>query len=1010
MSEKQTILEEYLLYTKEHSDKYGERTVVLLHCGKFYEIYGFDDSSGNVVGSRITDVASTCDLRIAKKAQTFAFARSTLENLYGRDSVEYKTFHGRRFDYYMAGFQTDYIDRYVNMLVQDGWTVPVYKQNGTSASATPITRELLQVFTPGTTFSEDDVSVSNNLVCVWIAETKPSLVLPRRIRLYGCVSLDIYTGKVSVGEFSVRPVTQTISDYDDVAHFIAVEAPSEVRVIVEPDRGTRDDLFEGLKRALGPTAASYRQVEATPEIMQFTKQTVQDSVLERFFPQAVSADSCILSDVRGSDTALAALTYLLTSVSSQAPALIDKLHAPKLSTSANELVLANHSLQQLNIVGTQKRGAMSVSELLLGKTTTAMGRRQMKNALFHPSVDTVALQRSYDSTEVVLASEVDITRCCRILRSVGDLEKMYRKLVLGRATLTTVHNLDRSIRSVQTLLDLCDRGGLGQAVRIIDIVGESTLDAAVALRGWIDSNFDTCFLSGDVREIDFRDRIFLASVDTVLDTTILSLAAKRSVIDDAMITISEGVSGLKRGNPKFKKVVEEHTPGSGNTPLLQTTKRRAICLSKSQGRGLFQDADGGTSMLIKYSAFTAHPRGSGDKRRLSHPWLDKLLSGYHNGSVSVEEQNQRVFAARIAELVDMQMEFECISAFVGSLDMLITRVRVANEFSFCKPTVVERNEDHSPLIITGLRHPLIERVQEHEMYVTNDLSFEEEERGMLLFGTNAVGKSSLVKAVGIAVVLAQAGMYVPASTMTYSPYTQLFTRILGNDDLFRGLSTFAVEMVELNSILRRADEKSLVLGDELCAGTETTSAVAIFSAGVETLLSKMVTFMFATHIHEITRMTDSLHLDGVAFKHLAVAYDAEKDELRYIRKLQDGPGNAIYGLEVCRALHMPIPFTERAGEIRSLIMNGRSDSDLSTSRYNTKKVLGKCELCDSPAVDTHHLQHQEGAVDGYVKGGRMNHAANLAGMCKECHKSMHKGDNVEHRKVRVGSSFVMEPF
>ena len=1010
MPEKQTILEEYLLYTKEHSEKYGERTVVLLQCGKFYEIYGYDDGTGNMVGSKVTEAAGGCDLRIAKKSQPFTFARSTLESLYGKESTEYKTYIGKRLDYYMAGFQIDYIDRYVNMLVQDGWTVPVYNQIGTSTSATPITRELAQIYTPGTTFSEDDVSVSNNLVCIWISETRPNMVRPHGKIIYGCVSLDIYTGKVSVGEFSVSPVTRTISDYDEVAHFITVEGPSEVRVIVEPVEGSKDDLFEGLKRALGPMAASNRQIESTLETLQFTKQTVQDSVLERFFPQEVAADSCVLSEVRGLATALAAFTYLLTSVSAQAPALIDKLHTPDLSTAANELVLANHSLQQLNIVGNNKRGTLSVSELLLGKTSTAMGRRQMKTALFHPSIDVSALKRSYDSTEVALASDVDIAHFCRLLRSVGDLEKMYRKLVLGRATLATVHDIDRSIQAVQTLLDLCNRGGLGQAVGIMDIIGESTLNAAAALRAWIDKNFDTVFLTSDHRELDFRSRIFLASVDHTLDETLLSLKEERSVIDDAMIAISEGVSGLKRTNPKFKKVVEEHKPGGGGPSLLQTTKRRSVCLSKSGGRGVFLDPHGCASVLIKYSAFTAHPRGSGDKRRLSHPWIDKLLSGYHDGSVSVEEQNRCVFASRVTELVDMQLEFEYVSAFVGSLDMLITRVRVANEFSFCKPTVVERNEDHAPLAITGLRHPLIERVQEHEMYVTNDLSFAEKERGMLLFGTNAVGKSSLVKAVGIAVVLAQAGMYVPASSMTYSPYTQLFTRILGNDDLFRGLSTFAVEMVELNSILRRADEKSLVLGDELCAGTETTSAVAIFSAGVETLLSKMATFMFATHIHEITRMTDSLNLDGVAFKHLAVAYDAEKDELRYIRKLQDGPGNAIYGLEVCRALHMPTPFTERAGEIRSLIMNGRSDADLSTSRYNAKKLLGKCELCNKPAVDTHHLQHQEGAIQGHVKGGRLNHAANLAGLCKDCHQAIHKGDNVEHRKVRVGSSFVMEPF
>jgi len=74
MSEKQTIIEEYLLYTKKHSEVYGERTVVLLQCGKFYEIYGYADCTGNIVGSSLVEAAGSCDLRIAKKAQTFAFS------------------------------------------------------------------------------------------------------------------------------------------------------------------------------------------------------------------------------------------------------------------------------------------------------------------------------------------------------------------------------------------------------------------------------------------------------------------------------------------------------------------------------------------------------------------------------------------------------------------------------------------------------------------------------------------------------------------------------------------------------------------------------------------------------------------------------------------------------------------------------------------------------------------------------------------------------------------------
>ena len=101
----------------------------------------------------------------------------------------------------------------------------------------------------------------------------------------------------------------------------------------------------------------------------------------------------------------------------------------------------------------------------------------------------------------------------------------------------------------------------------------------------------------------------------------------------------------------------------------------------------------------------------------------------------------------------------------------------------------------------------------------------------LLHGTNAVGKSSLIRSIGISVILAQAGCFVPCTTFRYKAYHTVCTRILGNDDIFKGLSTFAVEMSELRTILRSADQYTLVLGDEVCSGTETSSAVSICAAG-----------------------------------------------------------------------------------------------------------------------------------------------------------------------------------
>ena len=147
-------------------------------------------------------------------------------------------------------------------------------------------------------------------------------------------------------------------------------------------------------------------------------------------------------------------------------------------------------------------------------------------------------------------------------------------------------------------------------------------------------------------------------------------------------------------------------------------------------------------------------------------------------------------------------------------------------------------------------------MRKNEIYVPNDvcLGKSDGDLGILLYGTNAVGKTSLIKALGISVIMAQSGMYVPCESFTYSPYKYIFTRIIGNDNIFKGLSTFGVEMSELRVILNNCDNNSLILGDELCSGTETDSALSIFNASIEVMSERKSNFMFATHFHELPHL------------------------------------------------------------------------------------------------------------------------------------------------------------
>ena len=236
-----------------------------------------------------------------------------------------------------------------------------------------------------------------------------------------------------------------------------------------------------------------------------------------------------------------------------------------------------------------------------------------------------------------------------------------------------------------------------------------------------------------------------------------------------------------------------------------------------------------------------------------------------------------------------------------------------------------------------------------------------------------------MKALGLATLLAQCGFPVPAKQMRLAPFTSIFTRILGNDNLWAGLSSFAVEMTEFREILRFADERSLVLGDELCSGTESLSATALVAAGVETLAARGTKFVFATHLHDLATILpeDS----GVRAVHLKVHYEAATDRLVYDRTLAPGSGSALYGLEVCRALDLPMDYLERAMVLRKTLAG---EKPTTRSTYSAAAVVDRCAVCSSTdRLEMHHIQHQA--------AGGGDEASNLACLCATCHDDHHGG-------------------
>jgi DNA mismatch repair protein MutS len=320
--------------------------------------------------------------------------------------------------------------------------------------------------------------------------------------------------------------------------------------------------------------------------------------------------------------------------------------------------------------------------------------------------------------------------------------------------------------------------------------------------------------------------------------------------------------------------------------------------------------------------------------------------------------------------------------------MSMTIRDVSKKHGFVRPSLIE---GEAQLLLRGLRHPLIESQQTRIEYVKHDVALTPESPGWLVYGMNASGKSSLMKAVGIATILAQCGAYVPATSMSFSPFHSIGTRILNKDDLWAGLSSFAVEMTELSDILNRASRQSLVLGDEVCSGTESMSAMALVGASLEHLSKAGAKYIFATHLHGLQEIPRVAGLSGLKVWHLRVRHDLATDRLIYDRTLHPGAGSSLYGLEVAKAMAIPFSVLEAAHAIRKILVGQKTEVDAAASDWNTAVQRRACEVCGKTVgLEVHHIEERATAVyNRLADGTSMNAVRNLVVVCEACHDKHH---------------------
>ena len=1037
------VIGEYLRQTQYYTNIYGKNTILIMLVGSFYEIYALKSNENQEYyeGSTIEEVSHICDLVVKQKAHKY-------KNKF----------------LYQSGFRDLYWDRYVERLTQNNFCVVKFDQDVKDKT----NRKLSQIYSPGTFFQDNTFKLSNNTTCIWVekftSKQKPCYV-------FGLSTIDIYSGKTNIFELLETPIQNKILG-DELERYLTIYNPSEI-ICVFRNLSENDEIGLMLEKMLAYHCSmiTYITPNSAPELWKQILNCSKDTYIETSVNQFYNDEyvEIILDYMRESSVALQSFIYLLHWIVNHNPYLIENLQLPLLESHSKHVYLANNSLKQLNYngshtnryqndVGSNKYG--SVIELL-NQCITPMGKREFQLDLCHPIFDVNVLQEKYDIIEEIINVDGMIENIRKTLRNCFDVDKLKRSVIMHKVTPNMLHNLYISLETVIPIYDVIESSHskllIDKFIKFQDLTRSQQVNEydvknlCETFSQMFSKTYDLCQLSNN-HSVPLDKNIFQKGYDSELDNIELKIEDNdlsiQHVIDSLQELLITGGYEKKNKRDLVKINYTEKSP-----PTLLCTKKRGENIIKAINELNVKGASK-TNLINNSSLF--HIKGdlinititkyTASNVSINCDYINKLMKIQFTLQNKYKTLLNDTFNRAKLELKTYYDHIDIMCSFLSLIDINITKGFVIQKYNYTKPKIekyqntfenenkrekkskgektskvikhheIEDNNNDiknitSYFVAKNMRHCLIEQFQNEDTYVANDICFDSRQQGVLLFGTNAVGKTCFMKAIGITIIMAQCGMYVPCSEFVYYPYKKLFTRILNQDNIFKGLSTFANEMTELRNILHNANQDSLVLGDELCSGTEHESALSIFVSGLSYLYSKNVQFLFATHLHEIVDYEEVNSMRRLQKYHLTVHYNREKDILVYDRKLKSGSGIPIYGLEVCQSLHLPNDFIKYAYDIRNKYHPSHvSVLDSQTSHFNTKKVVAYCELCKKEkAKEVHHMIHQKNAnVKGFINNeGHKNHKSNLTSLCEKCHNKIHK-DDVELKRKKTTNGYILE--
>ena len=671
--------------------------------------------------------------------------------------------------------------------------------------------------------------------------------------------------------------------------------------------------------------------------------------------------------------------YTLDFMATHDKKYIKNLTLPKIIKESDNLILELNTLTQLSILPSNLNNNSKITSVfdVINFTKTAIGRRHLKHILSKPFKSSEIIEQRYNLTEE-LNNYLLLEPINKILTNLIDFERLHRKMGLGALHPYEFEKLTINYIKIIELFNLILKHN--DLFYLKEIVPDK--QSLNQFNSYI-TDYRNCFDLEQMRTISLN-----TNKDEIVNFFKTDVIKELDVIQNNIKELENKMENIKQ---EYENIINQpikigFTDNDGYfftctkiryQKLISELEKRKISTNNFNART--------TSNTVKFytNEFT------------------KISNNLINTRELLVKKVKMNYLLKLSEYSDKYNDiFLKLTKFIELIDVVQSNLVCSKRYKYCKPVL--DNSKNSFIKAIEMRHPIIEVIMDDTEYIPNNINLDDDNLGILLYGLNSSGKSSLLRSLGINIILAQCGLYVPCKSFIFSPFSTLISQVDLTDNLFASKSSFISEMCGLKKILNCCKETTLVLSDELCRGTEVNSSTAIVASTILELIKTNTKFFFTTHLHSLPDIKHLQNQSKLNICHLSV--NVQNDKITFTRYLKPGSGSTLYGLEVCSSIIQNSNFIDMSFEIRNEITNNTTSILKSKrSNYNKKKIVNNCETCgyiptnNSIPLDTHHIQEQKNCDEyGFVndKHYHKNKKFNLVSLCKNCHLKIDTGELV----------------